>query len=64
MTFILVAAAAMFNAAMDRLENEIFYIFTDGGIESKIYKSVINKKNYTLTHFKRDYGIKIPAKDN
>jgi hypothetical protein len=49
---------------MDRLENEIFYIFTDGGIESKIYKSVINKKNYTLTHFKRDYGIKIPAKDN
>jgi hypothetical protein len=49
---------------MDRLENEIFYIFTDGGIESKIYKSVINKKNYTLTHFKRDYNVKIPAKDN
>ena len=38
----------------DRLENEVFWIFTDGGIESKIYKAVSKKKDYTLNHFKRD----------
>ena len=38
----------------ERLENEVFWIFTDGGIESKIYKAVSKKKNYTLNHFKRD----------
>jgi len=38
----------------ERLENEVFWIFTEGGIESKIYKAVSKKKNYTLNHFKRD----------
>ena len=38
----------------ERLDNEVFWIFTDGGIESKIYKAVSKKKNYTLNHFKRD----------
>jgi hypothetical protein len=38
----------------ERLENEVFWIFTEGGIESKIYKSVSKKKDYTLNHFKRD----------
>ena len=38
----------------DRLKNEVYWIFSKGGIESEIYKAVIKKKDYTLTHFKRD----------
>ncbi len=38
----------------DRLNNEVFWIFAKGGIEPMIYKSVINKKNYTLKHFEND----------
>ena len=36
-------------------ESNIFYVFADGGIENKIMKAVINKKDYTLSHFKNDY---------
>lgn len=43
---------------MDRPENKVYWIFAVDGIESKIYKSVINKKNYTLNHFKKDYGTR------
>ena len=39
---------------MDRKENNIFWIFAKGGIESYIYKSIMNKKNYTLSQFKKD----------
>lgn len=42
---------------MERKTNEVFWIFSKGGIESSIYKSVINKKDYTLNVFKKDYGI-------
>jgi len=38
----------------DRLKNEVYWIFSKGGIEKDIYKAVIKKKDYTLTHFKRD----------
>ena len=38
----------------DRLKNEVYWVFSKGGIESEIYKAVIKKKDYTLTHFKRD----------
>ena len=38
----------------DRKFNKIYWIFTIGGIEKEIYKSVIKKKDYTLRHFKRD----------
>lgn len=44
---------------MDRTENEIFWIFAEGGIEDKIYKAVSNKKNYTLSVFKKDFDTKI-----
>lgn len=40
---------------MERLENHIYWIFANNGIEHKIYKSVQNKKNYTLNIFKKDY---------
>jgi hypothetical protein len=39
----------------DRLNNKVYWIFSDGGIEEKIYKSVIKKKSYTTNHFKKDY---------
>jgi hypothetical protein len=40
---------------MERLTNEVFWIFSENGIEDKIYKAVSNKKNYTLNVFKKDY---------
>ena len=38
----------------ERLKNKVYWIFSKGGIESKIYKAVTKKKDYTLRHFKRD----------
>lgn len=40
---------------MQRLENHIYWIFSKRGIEKNIYKSVQDKKNYTLNVFKKDY---------
>ena len=37
-----------------RKKNEVYWIFSEGGIEDQIYKAVINKKDYTLNHFKKD----------
>lgn len=39
---------------MDRLENNVYWVFAEGGIEEKIYKVVQGKKPYTVSHFKRD----------
>jgi len=36
-------------------EAKIYWIFAEGGIEHKIYKAVMEKKDYTLDHFKKDY---------
>lgn len=38
----------------DRLKNNVYWVFSKGGIESAIYKAVTAKKDYTLSHFKRD----------
>ncbi len=38
----------------DRKYNKVYWIFSEGGIETKVYRSVIQKKDYTLRHFKRD----------
>jgi hypothetical protein len=40
----------------DRLSNEVFWIFSKGGIEQNIYKVVKNKKKYTSNYFKKDYA--------
>ena len=37
-----------------RLYNKVYWVFSDGGIEPRIYKAVSNKKDYTLRHFKKD----------
>jgi hypothetical protein len=41
---------------MDRLYNKVYWVFTEGSIEEKIYKAVRSKKSYTLNIFKKDYG--------
>lgn len=43
---------------MDRKENNVFWIFAKKGIENHIYKSIMNKKNYTLSQFKKDYHVR------
>ena len=38
----------------ERLENDVYWVFANKGIEDKIYKAVTKKKDYTLSHFKKD----------
>jgi|TARA_R100001480_G_scaffold6159_3_gene13390 hypothetical protein len=38
----------------DSTLNKVFWIFSQKGIEDKIYKAVSKKKDYTLSHFKKD----------
>ena len=33
----------------------LYFVFSRGGIEEKIYKQVMNKKDYTMYYFKKDY---------
>lgn len=40
---------------MQRKSNNIYWIFSEGGIEEKIYKQVMNKKNFTTSVFKKQY---------
>ena len=40
---------------IDRKFNDIYWIFSKGGIEEKIYKIVQEKKDYTLSYFKKDF---------
>lgn len=42
---------------MNRKENTIYWIFSKGGIESKIYKTVLQKKDYTLSCFRKDFKV-------
>ena len=37
--------------------SKIHWVFALGGIEDKIYKAVMDKKDYTLSHFKKDFEI-------
>jgi len=41
----------------DRLYNKIYWVFSEGGIEDKIYAAVNKKKDYTLQHFRNDFNI-------
>ena len=38
----------------NREQNDIYWVFSSNGIEKQIYATVVKKKDYTLTHFKRD----------
>ena len=39
----------------ERIQKQIYWVFSSGGIEEKIYKAVTKKKDYTLNHFRRDF---------
>lgn len=61
-------AAVSYWQARERLQDKnrmkdavIYWVFAEGGIEEKIYKAVLDKKDYTLSHFKKDYQIKKEA---
>ena len=43
---------------IDRKLNKVYWVFSEGGIEEKIYKCVLNKRDYTLNLFKKDFNIK------
>jgi hypothetical protein len=58
-------AAVSYWQARERLQSKdrakeavIYWVFAEGGIEEKIYSTVLGKKDYTLSHFKKDYQIK------
>lgn len=36
---------------------KIVWLFNEEGIENKVYKAVVKKKNYTSNYFKKDYAI-------
>ena len=38
----------------ERTESNIYWVFSERGIEKKIYKAVSGKKDYTLSHFRTD----------
>ena len=38
----------------DSTVSDVYWIFAEKGIETRIYKTVINKKDYTLKHFEKD----------
>jgi hypothetical protein len=38
-------------------EAQIYWIFSEGGIEDKIYKAVMDKRDYTTEYFKKDFGL-------
>jgi len=50
--------------SMDRKSNDVYWIFGKDGIEEKIYRTVLTKKDYTNDIFKRDFGIKKTNQNN
>ena len=40
---------------IDRKFNDIYWVFSEDGIEEKIYKTVQQKKDYTLSYFKKHF---------
>ena len=38
----------------NRAVNDVYWIFSDVGIEKEIYEAVSKKRDYTLAHFKKN----------
>jgi len=36
---------------------KVIWLFSEGGIEERVYKMVKQKKDYTLSYFKQDFEI-------
>lgn len=43
----------------ERLINDLYWVFSDKGIEKKIYSQVSKKKNFTSSVFKKEYGVNL-----
>ena len=41
----------------ERRKNDVYWIFSRGGIEADIYKAVTKKKDYTLRHFNQTHKL-------
>lgn len=50
-------ARARIQAKDKNVRCPMYWIFSEGGIEHKIYERVINKQDYTLNYFKKDFVI-------
>jgi hypothetical protein len=50
-------------AIKERLENNVFWVFSKNTIELNIYKRVQNKKHFTLSNFIKDNEIIIKDKN-
>lgn len=50
-----IQAKARLQAYAKEEKTKIVYLFTIGGLEEKIYKSLKKKESYTLSYFKRDF---------
>jgi hypothetical protein len=47
----------------DRVKaSKMYWIFSEQGIEEYVYKSVVEKKDYTAAYFVKDFDIKFPKK--
>lgn len=42
---------------MERRYSKVYWVFGEGGIESKIYKAVLEKRDYTVNIFRKDFGL-------
>lgn len=40
----------------ERTHNEVYWVFSKGGLEDSIYKAVSSKKDYTLSYFKKRHN--------
>jgi len=45
---------------IDRLETDVYWIFSKDTLDATIYKRVMSKKKYTTQHFLKEHGIKFP----
>lgn len=43
---------------INRTNSKVYWLFSENGIEAKIYNAISKKKNYTVNMFKKDFGIK------
>jgi hypothetical protein len=48
---------------IDRLENDVYFVFAEGSINEKIYKTLQKKKRYSLKIFEKDYGTDFTIKN-
>lgn len=54
-------ARARMQAKERQKESVIYWIFSEGGVEEKVYKQVVDKKDFTLSYFMKEYQIKREA---